>query len=254
MDRENEKLTALEKEYREKLSSLNEAVSSGAIESGSEAWQEMKADIDSVSESIQESEKQLLDYMNRMKEISKLKFDSLESQFDNALGIITSEISQVEKQISLVEEAGYLAGESFYQSLIEAQKTNIEALVTEYDTLSSSLAEAMDSGNVKKFDENWYEMMGSISGVEDALLDAQEALIKYGNSLKQLQWDVFDRMQNSIGGLVEESDFLIDLMSGNYELYNKNGTFNDRGYSVQGLHAINYDVYMRQVKEYADAI
>ena len=45
-----------------------------------------------------------------------------------------------------------------------------------------------------------------------------------------------------------------DLMSGNYDLYNKNGTFNDRGYSVQGLHAINYDVYMRQVQEYADAI
>lgn len=254
IDRENARLENLAREYSEKLSVLNESVSTGVIESGSEAWQEMKEDIDSVAEAIQEADNNILKYQKDIKEIAKLKFDSLESQFDNALSIIASELSQVDKQIALIEEAGYMAGEAFYQSLIEAEQENVKALVAEYESLSSSLAEAMGNGSVTRFDDNWYDMVESINSVEDALLDAETALISYGNSLKQLEWDVFDRMQESISRLSEESDFLIDLMSTNNDLYNKNGTYNDRGISVQGLHAVNYDVYMRQAQEYADAI
>jgi len=254
IDRENMRLESLAAEYAEKLSALNEFVSSGVIESGSEAWQEMKADIDSVAEAIQEADNQILEYEKDLKEIAKLKFDSLESQFDNALGLISAELSQVDKQVALVEEAGYKAGEAFYQALIEMEQSNVEALVSKYESLSSSLAEALDNGSVKQFDDNWYDMVGSINDVEDALLDAESALVSYGNSLKELEWDVFDRMQDSISGLTEESDFLINLMSTNNDLYNKNGTYNDRGISVQGLHAVNYDTYMRQAQEYSKAI
>ena len=97
-------------------------------------------------------------------------------------------------------------------------------------------------------------MTGGIRDVEDALLDAQTALVKYSNSLRELEWDVFDRMQESISGLTEESDFMIDFMGRNNTLHNENGSFNDRGLSAQGLHAVNYDVYMRQAEEYANAI
>ena len=63
-----------------------------------------------------------------------------------------------------------MAEESFYRSLIEAQKANVDALAREYSTLSSSFAEALDSGSITQFDENWYQMTGSINSVEDALL------------------------------------------------------------------------------------
>ena len=251
---ENARIESLTNEYKEKLAAMNEAVSSGTIKRGSEAWQGMKSDIDSVTESIQDANNQILKYENSLKDIAKLKFDSLETQFDSALSIITTRMSQLDKQIALVEEAGYLAGESFYNAMIESEKTHTEALVKEYEALSSSLKEAMENGSVTKFDETWYDMTGSIHDVEDALLDAQTALIKYGNSLRELKWDVFDRTQESISGITQESDFLIDFMEKNNKLHNENGTFNDRGLSVQGLHAINYDVYLRQAEEYANAI
>ncbi len=254
IEQENAKIDSLTNEYKEKLAAMNEAVSSGTIREGSEAWQEMKSDIDSVTESIQEANTQVLTYENSIKEIAKLKFDSLGTQFDNALSIITTEMSQLDKQIALVEEAGYLAGESFYHALIEGEKSHMEALMKKYESLSSSLKEALDSGSVTKFDETWYDMTGGIRDVEDALLDAQTALVKYSNSLRELEWDVFDRMQESITGLTEESDFMIDFMGRNNTLHNENGSFNDRGLSAQGLHAVNYDVYMRQAEEYANAI
>ena len=251
---ENSKIESLTNEYKEKLEAMNEAVSSGSIQRGSEAWQGMKSDIDSVTESIQEANNQILKYENSLKDIAKLKFDSLETQFDSALSIITTRMSQLDKQIALVEEAGHLAGESFYNAMIESEKTHTEALIKEYESLSSSLKEAMENGSVTKFDETWYDMTGSLHDVEDALLDAQTALIKYSNSLRELKWDVFDRTQESISGITQESDFLIDFMEKNNKLHNENGTFNDRGLSVQGLHAINYDIYLRQAEEYANAI
>ena len=254
ISRENARIESLTNEYSEKLAAMNEAVSSGTVKRGSEAWQDMKSDIDGITESIQEANTQVLKYENSIKEIAELKFDSLETQFDSALSIITAEMSQLDKQAALVEEAGYLAGESFYNAMIESEKAHTEALIKEYDTLSLSLREALDNGSVKKFDENWFDMTGSIYDVEDALLDAQAALIKYGNSLRELKWDVFDRMQESISGFTEESDFLIGLMDKNSELFHENGAFNDRGAAIQGLHAVNYDVYMRQAQEYADAV
>ena len=254
IDREQAKLSTLEQEYSEKLSALREAVFGGSVETGSQAWQDMKADIDSVTESIQKSERQLIDYEKSLRETAAQKFDSLEKQFENAVDLITSEISQADKQLSLIEEAGYMAEESFYRSLIEAQKANVDALAREYSTLSSSFAEALDSGSITQFDENWYQMTGSINSVEDALLSAQEALLQYGNSLKQLQWDVFDRMQESMGELAEESNFLLELMGKDSDLYNPDGSYSAKGLTAQGLHAVSYEVYMRQAQEYAKAL
>ncbi len=151
MKKENEKLQELAAEYSQKTDILNRAVTDGTVETGSQAWQEMKSDIDGVAQSIQEAETQLLKYEQSIREIASLKFDSLESQFDSAAGLLSSRISQVDKQISLVEEAGYRAGETFYQQLIRGEMAHVEALSAEYHALSYSLSEALDSGSVEEW-------------------------------------------------------------------------------------------------------
>ena len=65
---------------------------------------------------------------------------------------------------------------------------------------------------------------------------------------------MFDRAQESVSRLSGESDFITELMGTNRETRNEDGTLNDRGLAVQGLHAVNYDVYMRQAQEYGEAI
>lgn len=256
---ETKNLEVLEKEYDALLSALNEALANGSIEKWDENYISSVQKIAAVRKAILNSQLAQAKYQsslnnstsggtNTTRDIAKETFDSLEKQFSGAIGIITSAIDQLEKKMSFVEEAGYVAGESFYNALIEAEKTHIESLVKEYETLTSSL------NNVEKYSDNWYDMVGSINSVKDALIDAETALVKYGNALKELEWDMFDRAQESVSRLSGESDFITELMGTNRETRNEDGTLNDRGLAVQGLHAVNYDVYMRQAQEYGEAI
>ena len=250
MEQENKNIEQLTAEYNDKVAVFKDAIESKTITVGSEMWQEMKSNIDDVSESLQEANNQLEEYGRKLKEVSKLKFDSLNTQYSDVIGLVDTRISQVESTISLIENAGYIASTKYYDTLIEAQTANTDALFKKYTALSDSLTEAMQNG-VQKYDSEWYEMVSDINDVESALIDANSALIEYSNSLRQIQWDLFDRIQESISGITDESNFLVDLLSANTDLYDDYGNMNNTGLAVQGLHVVSYQTYIEQTKEYA---
>lgn len=245
---------ALRKKYETLSSTFADAMADGSVQEFSPEWYEMKKSISDTESAIVSADTAMIELKNSIREVAKLRFDDLVSQFDNAVGLITGKIDAVDKYISMTEESGYMAGTEYYETLMDAEKGRIDALSKEYTRLSDSLSSALADGSVEEYDDNWYEMMESIQGVEDSLIDANTALIQYGNSMRQVQWDIFDRMQDSVSGLADESGFLIDLMSRNHELYDDYGNMNERGLSVQGLHAVNYDLYLKQAQEYADEI
>lgn len=245
---------ALRKKYETLSSTFADAMADGSVQEFSPEWYEMKKSISDTESAIVSADTAMIELKNSIREVAKLRFDDLVSQFDNAVGLVTGKIDAVDKYISMTEESGYMAGTEYYETLMDAEKGRIDALSKEYTRLSDSLSSALADGSVEEYDDNWYEMMESIQGVEDSLIDANTALIQYGNSMRQVQWDIFDRMQDSVSGLADESGFLIDLMSRNHELYDDYGNMNERGLSVQGLHAVNYDLYLKQAQEYADEI
>lgn len=109
----------------------------------------------------------------------------------------------------------------------------------------------MASGDIKAYSQEWYEMQAEINGVQESIIKANTSLIEYQNSLRQLEWDSFDRLQEKISNITEESDFLISLME-NSELYDDKGQLSDTGMATMGLHAQNYNVYMAQADKYAE--
>ena len=38
--------------------------------------------------------------------------------------------------------------------------------------------------------------------------------IEYNNSIRDVEWEIFDLLQDKIGYVVEETEFLVDLLSG----------------------------------------
>lgn len=55
----------------------------------------------------------------------------------------------------------------------------------------------------------------------------------------------FDQLQDAIGRITSESDFLIDLMS-HKDMYDKDGNMTEQGLATMGLHGVNYNTYMAQ--------
>lgn len=92
-------------------------------------------------------------------------------------------------------------------------------------------------------------MQQDINDVNEAIQDANTSLIEYNNSIRDIQWEVFDKLQDKISGITDESDFLIDLMS-NDKLFDDKGTITDEGKATMGLHGVNYNTYMSQADQY----
>lgn len=92
-------------------------------------------------------------------------------------------------------------------------------------------------------------MVNSIDEVTLAITESETALKEYAQTLQQLDWEVFDILQERISNIAEEADFLIELMSSS-RLYEDNGKLTDKGKATMGLHGQNYNVYMHQADKY----
>ena len=254
IDLKNADINGLKKQYETLSSTLSEAMANGDVSEFDSTWYSMTSEINSVEKSIVETNTELIELRKNLKEVDKLKFDSLVSQFDTTLSQIEHESSKLNSVISIIDESGYVASSEYYDVLITTEKSNADVLLEKYNQLKTSLQETLDNGSVTEFDDNWASMVSDIQDTEDALLKSKEALIQYQNAQRQIQWDLFDRMQASFANLADESDFLIELMGKNSKLYDDNGQMNSNGLSVQGLHALNYDNYINQVKEYKNEL
>lgn len=116
------------------------------------------------------------------------------------------------------------------------------------------MGQAVADGKIQQGSEQWNDMYLSILDVQTAIEDANKSLLEYEKNLRQLKWDRFDKTEDYISKIQDESNFLVDLMS-NQTLYDKD-TGKDTKYvtAIKGLHAVNYNAYMAQSDDYAKEI
>ena len=186
-------------------------------------------------------------------ELAMTKFNNISAQFDNQMSMSNHNISMLEGYISQAEAAGMIVSEEYYRAMIEQQESNVSQLKDKYSSLLSAFDEAVQNGSIEKYSEDWYEMLQSINDVELEIQSATTELIEFNQALQQLNWATFDRMQGYISNITSEAEFLIDMLD-EKDLFDDNGNMTDRGLAVQGLHAVNYNVYMAQAQDYADEI
>lgn len=95
---EQQKQTALKKELNSLTNAYREAMASGKIEEGSEAWNEMQDAINGVKEELQKSNIELAEYAKQMRELDWSYFDLIQEQ-------ISSIISETEFLVDLLDGA-----------------------------------------------------------------------------------------------------------------------------------------------------
>ena len=176
-------------------------------------------------------------------------FNNLVKEYDNMLAQIEHRKNILEGYIEQTETQGYIVSTKYYAELIKNEQSNLEDLTSKRNSLLASLNDAVANGNIKMYSESWYEMRQEINDVDEAIQSANTSIIEYGNSIRNIKWDVFDKLQDKISGITDESDFLIDLMS-NDKLFDDKGNITEQGKASMGLHGVNYNTYMSQADQY----
>ena len=72
--------------------------------------------------------------------------------------------------------------------------------------------EAVASGTIPKYTEDWYRMCAAIDSVTQAIEEGTTSLIEYNNAIRDIDWQKFDLIQERISDITAESEFLIELL------------------------------------------
>jgi len=219
-----------------------------------EALQEQIADYQEWFEKAKECGDAIEDLKDDLADLAKTNFDHVAQEFEDQIGVIEHTMDMIDGYIDQTEERGYLVATNYYDNLIKMERDNVSVLQKEYDSLTDALAQAMASGNIEKYSEDWYDMYSSILDVDKALQDATTSLYEYQNAMRELEWSYFETKETYISRLTEESDWLIGLLENQGKLIDDNGNFTDAGIAAKGLHAVNYNTYMSQADDYAEEI
>ena len=177
----------------------------------------------------------------------------MSAKFEGYLGVIEHEKNMLDEFIAQSEAHGWITSQKYYEALAQNTNNRISELKKQRDEMTAEMNAAVDSGKISKGSEAWYEMVNEIDSVTLEIEKANTELLEFKNNIRDIDYQIFELIQDRISGITEESDFLIDLMS-NKKLYDDNGQLTDEGQASMGLHGVNYNVYMAQADKYAKKV
>ena len=223
------------------------------IQEYGEANQKKISEYQKWYEKVLECDKAIQDLTTNLSELYREAFDLTQTKYEGKLNKYDHKDNQLQNQISVQEAQGKFVSTSLYKSTIKNEKKRQNVLNAELTELQSNLDDAVKSGAVKKYSEAWYEMQNAIDGVSESLDESNLKAIEAANSIRQIKWDEFDFTRERKSQITQESDFLIDQIS-EHKLYDDNGKMNKYGRATAGLHAINYNVHLKEAQSYANEI
>lgn len=195
----------------------------------------------------------VLDLTEAIGDLAQQKFDNVSTQFDSYVSEIEGRQNVLDELVSREEVDSKIVSKKYYQALQNNMHEQAEKLREEREALLKERDDAVNSGAMSVGSEAWYEMNQQIDDVTLSIYKCGTAFAEYTKSLREIDWEVFDLLQDRISKITDESQFLVDLMS-NKKLYEDNGQLTDEGMATMGLHGTNYNVYMNQADRYAEEI
>lgn len=236
-------------------SDLKQLVRNGAIDISQydKDTQKLINDYKDLYEKALDCSASIDDLHEKLAQLYKDNFDNVQKDFENKLSLMEKQSDTYSRKIDKLEEQGYMQNANYYKQLRNTQQSNIGVLNQELVNLQAAFEAAMASGEIEEGSEAWYEMKFAIEDTKAAIEEAEIAIIKYDNTLRQIQWDYFDYAQERIGQITSEADFLLNLLDGK-NMYDENGNLSETGIAAGGLHAEKYGIYMAQADKYAEEI
>lgn len=180
---------------------------------------------------------------NELNDLTKQEFDNIANTYDNKIGLTNNKIQAFQDQIDLLEARGQQVGSTLYTKQISLNDGKTNKLLAEKDELIKQLAE------IPKGKDSWYEAQDKLFSVDQELTQIQIDNANFQKSINQLKFDRFDDLLAKLNDIVDETDFLIDMLDSE-NFFDDNGMITDDGITAMGLTAQNYDVYLAEAEKY----
>lgn len=195
---EEENFNKLEKEREELITKLNNAVTTGKIKKGSEAWYEMYLAIQDVNKAIEESMTNTVKLNNEIRQLKWDKFDWVEERMDDFAEEADFLIKLLQGE-ETIDDRGYFNNRGF---------ANAALIGAKYD---DALAEAQRYADaIKEIDKNLATEEGKY---DKNLIDRKEELVSAYRSAIEAAEDEKQAMKSLVEEAVKQHlDYLSKLI------------------------------------------
>lgn len=192
--------------------------------------------------------------LTEISSLAKQAVDNIASDYDNKKSIRDSKIDQYDAYNSLLETDVGFESEKIYQAMMSENKSNIGILQKQRDAMLAELNKRVESGEIKKYSQDWYDVVNDISAVDTEIIELKTDVEDYQDSINELHWDKFDLLMDKLNAVSDEADNLIDVLSSK-DLVNKDtAEWTDEGITTLGLYAQKMDAAEVQAKKYEEQI
>ena len=151
-------------------------------------WYEKALDCRDAVEELKES----------VRDLYKEAFDNVVTLYDGMLGQIEHRHNILEGYIDQTETQGYIVSTKYYDALLTNEQEKLEKLTKQRQDLITAMNDAIANGSIEMHSESWYSMQQDINDVNEAIQEAETGIVEFGNSIRELKWDIFDKIQDRI--------------------------------------------------------
>lgn len=187
------------------------------------------------------------DLRQSLQEYASQRISNISKQFDDQISSIEAKKENLDNRITYLNENGISNAIDIYEALTERENEILIENAQKKKALESELT------NYNVGTEAWYELKSKINDVSSAIDESRISLVKFENEIRQAKWDGFDRLIDKINLVIEESDFLTEVLSYD-ELIDDMGSYTSEGLSTLALHKSNYDVNLAEAKGYTEEL
>ena len=200
--------------------------------------------------------KDKIDELNiSLSKLAQQKFDNIVSHFEEREKAFTGLNDILDAQVKLAEAKGQIVSRKYYDAMIKNEQSNNKLLVQQRDQMVKSLNEAVSSGKIQQGSEAWYDMKAQIDAINKAIIESNTSLQEFQNSIRQLEWDKFDRLIEEIQDVADEIDWVSSLLKDDDLTDGKsNRGLTDKGNAKMGSYASMYNLYLAESQKYASEI
>lgn len=155
---------------------------------------------------------QLEETRNQISETRVAIQDMINTEYSNRIGLITSINDKIQDAMDLLDEQGERSSSTFYAEMIKNGNKQLKRLKEQRVKMQEELDKAVKSGDVKKFSDDWYEMVNAIYDVDASIIECETDLEGFQNSINELHWDNFEKIIDAIDNISDEAEQLRSLI------------------------------------------
>ena len=223
------------------------------VKKSADLSKKLRIEQEALDKATSEAAQSQAEYAQSIVDNAKKKLENIANYYDSFTSQWENRNSMYEAYMDRMQTQGYNLSTKFYEAEIGQQQKIVDNLSQKYIAMKRNFANLVADPNsgIKEGTEEYYEMQNEIDQVAISLKEAQNKVVEFQAAIRDLKWEQFDQLQEAIGRITSESDFLIDLMS-HKDMYDKDGKMTEQGLATMGLHGVNYNTYMAQADKYKE--